>query len=145
MTPAVSYISSWITYDSSKFGDDPSTLAEGAQGVGQSSPEKEFSNANRHFAKPFTLWRWVYKQPHFSLLFKFLIVFTVATWEKVKPGSPLKGSQKLILAFFGIVDPLERLIKSMGRGYEQPHFSLLFEFLIVFTVANWEKVKPGSF
>lgn len=51
----------------------------------------------------------------FPILFKYLIVFTVATLQRTKPGSLKEWILKLIMAIFGISDHLERVVKIVTK------------------------------
>ena len=51
----------------------------------------------------------------FPILFKYLIVFTVTTLQRTKPGSLKEWILKLIMAIFGISDPLERVVKIVTK------------------------------
>ena len=47
------------------------------------------------------------RQNFFPWLFKYLTIFAVTIWEKVKLEPPKERSRKLILAVFSIFDPWE--------------------------------------
>ena len=49
----------------------------------------------------------------FLILFKYLVVFTVAIWQRAKLGHTNEGNWKLILVTFGISHPLQRAAKIM--------------------------------
>lgn len=51
----------------------------------------------------------------FPILFKYLIVFTVTTLQRTKPGSLKEWILKLIMAIFGISDHLERVVKIVTK------------------------------
>lgn len=51
----------------------------------------------------------------FPILFKYLIVFTVTTLRRTKPGSLKEWILKLIMAIFGISDHLERVVKIVTK------------------------------
>lgn len=51
----------------------------------------------------------------FLILFKYLIVFTVTTLQRTKPGSLKEWILKLIMAIFGISDHLERVVKIVTK------------------------------
>ena len=51
----------------------------------------------------------------FPILFKYLIVFTVTTLQRTKPGSLKEWILKLIMAIFGISDHVERVVKIVTK------------------------------
>ena len=78
-----SHTKACVSYDDTKFTDDASTPDEkDVCRVGQSKPKKMRSLVkNKPTVKVFLS----------LLLFEHLIIFGIAVWENVKPGSPKKG------------------------------------------------------
>ena len=113
--PPPSYNPTGLSYEHTRFGDDVSTLTEeGAQlpKIGILQWKLHFSRHNlppedEGITEKQQHRVWVY----FSLIFKYLIVFIIAIWEKVELNSCRERYQKLIPVIFDICDATERVYK----------------------------------
>ena len=110
-------MSTYISYDHNKFGDDTSCLTE--EESGKVAPKKDFIMKIGILLANLPSEDEVIssKQPilhvsFFSCTFKTPSFFTVAIWQRVKPEPHREGSQKQIL---GISEPLEILLKVITK------------------------------
>ena len=79
----------------------------------------------------------------FPVLYKNVIVFTAAIWERVKSKPPWERGYKLILAIFGIsTKPVEGLLKILATFH---HFSYICTIVFYFCAScseDWVKRQP---
>ena len=73
----------------------------------------------------------------FPSLFKYLTVFVITIWQRVKPSHPKERTQKLILVIFSIYYPLERVIKFRTRCNQWIFTDMIVLFFFARFIGDW--------